>query len=344
MKNLILAILSAISISAIGQTASGTTCDNNFPNFITDVCWSCMYPMTIAGGAISLSTGQEDWSSGVPPVCICAGAMKAGVSMGFWEPAIIIDSHINPGCMSTLGGAKFPIGGNIGGVTDPHTSTAFRQSTYYRSPLMYLMSAVLDDSCADRSAFDMAWTSELDPSWNDDEAASIKMPIAFAFGSLPGVMAGGVDAIAANAGWPISEIFWQAGSWGPIYPLSGNGHYFSDDQFGRLITTKMLAEAHDMGELGNLFTGGAGKSYGASAMCTQDPMGWPIQPIMDKKQYKISRLFPVPQTSKIAGLCCSPIGRSTLLAETMSQGPTTKFKDFGYIVYRKRDCCAVIVK
>lgn len=303
-----------------------------------------MFPMTIAGGQISLSTGQEDWKSDAPAVCVCAGAMKAGVSMSFWEPSIIVDSHINPGCMSTLGGVTFPIGGNIGGVTSRESSTAFRQSTYYKSPLMYLMSAVLDNSCADRTAFDMAWTSELDPSWNDDELASIKMPIAFAFGSIPGVLAGGVDAIAANAGWPISEIFWQAGSWGPIYPLSGNGIYHSDDQFGRLITTKMLATAHDMGELGNLFAGGSGASYGKSAMCTQNPKGWPIQPIMNKRQYKISRIYPVPQTSKIGFLCCSPIGRTTLLAEKFSQGPTTKFKDFGYIVYRKRDCCAGIVK
>jgi conjugal transfer pilus assembly protein TraU len=307
-----------------------------------------MFPMTIAGGSISFSSSQEDWDSGVnSPICICSGSFKVGTPMSFWEPAIIIDSHMTAGCFPTLGGMTLPIGGNTGGTNNHLTgkgAQAFRHSTYYVSPLMYLLSAILDDSCSDRSAFNVGWTTELDPSWNDDELASIKMPIAYAFGSMPGVLAAGVDSIAANIGFPISEIFWHAGSWGPIYPLTGNGEYSTDDQFGRLITTKMLATAHDMGELWNLFANGSGRSYGADAMCSQLPSSWPTQLIMNKRQYKVSRLYPIPQTSKIDGLCCSPIGRSTVPVETMTQGPTTKFKDFGYIVFRKRDCCAGVIK
>jgi conjugal transfer pilus assembly protein TraU len=61
---------------------------------------------------------------------------------------------------------------------------------------------------------------------------------------------------------------------------------------------------------------------------------------MDKRQYKISRLYPVPQTGPILGLCCSPIGRSTILYEVGTQAPIPKAKDYGYIVFRKRDCCS----
>ena len=347
MKKLILSF-ALFSSLAFGQAS----CDNNFPNFLTDVCWSCMFPMKLAGQSISISggAGQEDWDSGVnTPVCGCADQLKLGVPMSFWEPAIIIDSHIKAGCMSTLGGISLPLGGNMqgtngGGSTKSTTKTAFRQSTYYTSPLMYLLGQVLDDTCSDRSAFNLAWTSEVDPSWNDDTLSAIKMPIQFAFGSMPGVLAGAVDAIASTAGWPISSIFWQAGSWGTMYPLQGNAPYVSDDQFGRLMSARMLAEAHDMGELWNIFSGGAGQSYGPSAMCAQTPMAWPVELVMNKKQYKISRLYPLPQTAKIAGLCCSPIGRTTILSEIGVQSPVPKAKDLGYIIYRKRDCCAGIVK
>lgn len=304
-----------------------------------------MFPFKMAGFEIPISSTQgEDWDTGVSsPACACTAQLKAGLPMSFWEPAIIIDTHHSPGCMTTLGGLQLPLGGDKGGVTDAgggKSKWGFRQSTYYTSPIMYLLQTVLDDTCSDRSPFNLAWTSELDPSWNDDALASIKMPIAFAFGSIPAIMAGTVDAIAANAGFPISEIFWQAGSWGPMYPLSGTGQYSSDDQFGRLITARMLATAHDMQEIWNLFSTGAGKSYGTSAMCAQTPAQWPIEPIMNKKQYKVSRIFPLPQTALVNGTCCSPIGRSTVLVEPGTQAPVPQSKDFGYMVFRKRDCCS----
>ena len=305
-----------------------------------------MFPMKLAGQNL-LSAGQEDWQTYDSPICICSGSATIGVPVSFWEPAIIVDVHTQPGCLPTLGGISLPLGGKMGSANLDHSygtiNQNFRQSTYYVSPLMYLMEAVLDDSCADRSAFDVAWTSEVDPTWNDDELAFIRAPLAFAFGSIPAQVAAAADAVAANAGFPLSQVFWQAGSWGPIYPMNGTGVRFSDDQFGRLITTRMLAEAHDMSELAGLFAKGGGQSYGSKAMCTELPSGWPAMPIMDKRQYKISRLYPLPQTSKINGLCCSPIGRSTVLVEPGTQIPTNKFKDFGYTVYRKRDCCAGVI-
>lgn len=333
-----------------GISFAQNTCNNNFPNMITDICWSCMFPLTFAGQQIPLSgsAGQEDWDSGVnSSVCACTGQAKVGVPMSFWEPAIIISVHHMPGCLDTMGGVTLPLGGQMGGSKGANggsSSSAFRQATYYTSPIMYLLRQVLDDNCSDRSPFNLAWTSEVDPSWNDDELANLKMPIAFAFGGMPAVLAGAADAIAANAGFPISSIFWQAGSWGAMYPLAGtSSQYVSDDQVGRLLATRMLAEAHDMSEIWNLFSAGAGQSYGVGAMCAQTPMQWPIQLVMDKRQYKMSRLYPLPQTSKVLGSCCSPIGRSTMLYEIGTMAPVPQSKDYGYMVFRKRDCCSGVV-
>lgn len=80
-------------------------------------------------------------------------------------------------------------------------------ATYYVAPVMFMLEAVVDDTCSDRSAFDIGWSSEFDPTWDDDELAMIKMPIAFAFGSLPGILAAGPDAAAAAIGFPMTRCF-----------------------------------------------------------------------------------------------------------------------------------------
>ena len=360
----LLALMMALSGSA--ARAASETCPNNFPNFINDICWSCMFPFKLAmGKKLSFTASAEDFPTAVDNslVCACASALKIGTPVSFWEMAIVIDVHTEPGCMPTLGGMKIPMPwvdkqkGSIHKVGDVNTQ-AFRNSSYYTSPLMYLLEAVLDDSCSDRSPFDVGWSSEFDPSWNDDELALIKMPISYAFGTLPGIMASMPDAAASLVGFPLNEIFWHAGSWGPMYPLTGNvAQYKSMDQVSRLLATRMLAQAHGMAELTQLFNKGAGRSYACepgepncqsgtsnAAMCAGAPWDMPKQLIMKKRQYKIQRIFPLPFTEKLPlGGCCTPIGRETALTEHGTQNPSPGYKDFGYAIFRKRDCCAGVV-
>lgn len=354
--------------SASAQTAplkgANEMCPNKFPNFISDICWSCMFPFKMFGATLIGSSG-EDFTTDADksPVCLCKESLTVGVPVSFWEPAYLIDVHTMPGCMPTLGGMKIklPWADSQYGViesVDRRRAGAFRHSAYYVSPLMYLLEAVLDDACSDRSAFDVGWTSEFDPSWNDDELALIKMPIAYAFSNIAGAMAAGVDASAALNGFPKNEIFWQAGSLGPMYPLTGNvKDHKSMDSTGQLLATRMLASAHGMRELAGLFSKGGGRSYACepgepgctkevtrAAMCAGSPSDMPPNLIMKKKQYKLQRIFPTPYGEKnLKGGCCTPIGRSTALRETMTQLPIDGYKDFGYAIFRKRDCCAGVV-
>lgn len=370
IKKFLLSCFGVITLLSPLTSSADPICPNNFPNFITDVCWDCVFPFTLWSGALSLDpTGtQETFKSGDgAPICYCgpSDGLKVGVPVGFWEMAYIVDVHTAPGCLTTLGGIKLPLPfaqneygkiDSLGNKADARRRSSFRHSTYYVSPMMYLMGAVLDDSCSDRSPFDVGWTSELDPTWNDDQLALIKMPISYTFGSIPAVMAGGIDAAAANIGFPINNIFWQAGSWGPMYPLTGNVmDYKSADQNARLVTTRMLAEAHAMKELAGLFGNGGGRSYACEpgelfcdfntshrAMCAGSPSSFPSVSVMPKRQYKLQRMFPVGQTSLIGGTCCQPIGRSTIAYEAGVQVPLEGYKDFGYSVFRKRDCCSGI--
>ena len=356
-----------ISASAFAQSTSGPLCQNQFPNFITDICWDCVFPFSFFGGVLKIDpTGsQENFSSGTQlPVCACGlnsnGGLKVGAPVGFWEMSYLVDVHTQPGCMPFLGGVQLPIPyakneyGKIDKPGGKQHRQAFRHANYYVSPMMYLMGAVLDDACADRSPFDVGWMSELDPTWNDDQLALIKMPISFVFGSIPAQLAGAIDAAASQVGFPINQIFWQAGAWGPMYPVTGNVQTFhSADQNARLVVTRMLAEAHDMREMAGLFSKGGGRGYGCepgeancsasttnAAQCAASPSAFPISPILPKRQYKYSRTFPLPQTNLILGSCCQPIGRTTIPFEYMTSAPLPGYKDFGFTIFRKRDCCS----
>nr|WP_274534909.1 TraU family protein [Rhodoferax antarcticus] len=351
--------------TCLQSIAASDKCPNKFPNFISDICWSCMFPFRLWGlNIMKLNNEDFDTDANSTPVCYCFSSLKIGVPIAFWEPAYIVDVHMEPGCLPTLAGLELPLpwkDGQTGSTEITKKSGAgyiYRHSAYYVAPIMYLLESVLDDTCADRSPFDVGWTSEFDPTWDDDQLMMIKMPIAFAFGTLPAILASAPDAASAAVGFPIDSIFWHAGSWGPIYPLGGIvSNYSSNDQVGRLVATRMLAEAHAMSEMAGLFAKGSGRSFACRpgevgcnssvtkrAMCAGSPLDMPKALVMQKSQYKIQRIFPVPQTAKLPlGGCCSPIGRSSILMEIGTQAPTKGFRDFGYQVFRKRDCCAGVV-
>lgn len=351
-------------LSALSPSNASDICPNRFPDFINDVCWSCMFPIRVSKAKITGgSTEDFDTAANKTLVCACLSSLKIGTPISFWEMSYMIDVHTQPGCLPTLGGLKLPVtwvDSQYGTTVNQkdRTSSAFSNSAYYVSPMMYLLGSVLDDACSDRSPFDVGWASEFDPTWSDEELALIKMPIGFAFGSLPAIMASVPDAVAAATGFPLNEIFWNAGSWGQIYPLTGSVNaYQSREQMSRLITTKMLAEAHAMREMAGLFSKGSGRSYACedgelgcdsstskAAMCAGSPSDMPPQLIMKKRQYKLQRLFPTPQTKKLGNAgCCSPIGRTTITQEMGVELPVLGVKDYGYAIFRRRDCCTGIV-
>lgn len=66
--------------------------------------------------------------------------------------------------------------------------------------------------------------------------------------------------------------------------------------------------------------------------------GYYIQPVMDKTNYKYHMLYPVPQTRKINGKCCQPLGRSEIKWGAGREFPFAG-EDFAYQIFRKRNCC-----
>ncbi|ABF13026.1 TraU family protein (plasmid) [Cupriavidus metallidurans] len=339
MKKLIsAALLLAGALFGSGTANADALCTGKFPNLISDVCWSCMMPIKLFGTATLLGGGQDDFDSGpVNPICFCQNPPKVGIPTSFWEFDMMTDVTAVPGCFPLLGGVRVNTGVNadaFGQISDDQsgeigsTRTSFMQVNLYINPALYVMGAILDDSCLDQRGIDIPWVSFADPTHNDDELAGIIAPYAFPFGGMVAIGAMSADAVAATAGFPIPEIFWAAGAYGHMYPLTGNNEaHLSMEQTARLQTTRVLAKLHAAGTQWSAF--------GSDAMC-----GYYPQIIMDKRQYKFTRLYPIPQTVKIAGKCCDPIGRSPILTQTNTELPMPGWRDFGYAIFRKRDCCS----
>jgi conjugal transfer pilus assembly protein TraU len=292
-----------------------------------------MFPIKIA--STNLTNGEDYPSrSGSAPVCLCGNQAKAGIPTSFWEIVYMTDVTSVPGCFPLLGGIKIDTGINSEqyGVDgdDSNGNNSFQQINLYVNPVMYLIGAVVDSTCLDARGFDVPWISFADPLHNDDNLSMLVTPYAYPFAGLTALAAGSVDAVMATLGFPSEELFWVAGAWGPMYPITGNvSARVSREQMARLQTARIFAELHALGT--------SYSAAGEGAMC-----GYLPELIMDKRQYKFSRILPFPE-SKILGKCCSPIGRSTILVESGTQAPLTSMRDFSYAIFRKRDCCSGVV-
>src|SRR5438309_5880624 len=83
---------------ALTSHAGSATCTGKFPNPITDICWSCILPLSIGSASIANFGDQEDIPNPSGPVCSCGVNPTIGLSVGFWEPARHVEAVRKPFC------------------------------------------------------------------------------------------------------------------------------------------------------------------------------------------------------------------------------------------------------
>lgn len=336
LKNLlVISLLSLVSINA----NAGANCTGKFPNFVTDVCWSCTFPLKFFGSA-SFDMGQEDTNTlGGQLICNCG--LELGIPLSFWEPLRLVDVVRAPYCLTNLGGVQPEVGPNgnqDGGFTkrDDQVSdngggvvlgmdTSFWHVHWYINPLMGVMDLITETKCLENKGFDIAYLSEIDPTHDDQDLENLLTPDAFLFGNVLAQTACSADCVSSTAGFGSNTLFWCAGCNGGLYPLSGMvKSHVGNIQATSLMMQRVAAKLHRAGS--------QWAATGSGAFC-----GYYPQIIMDKKNYKYSVLNPVPQTEKISGRCCQPMGRTTTVFGANKDIPGKE--NFGYLIYRKRDCC-----
>jgi conjugal transfer pilus assembly protein TraU len=245
----------------------------------------------------------------------------------------MVDTTNKPGCMPLLGGIDIhppynaaEFGGEkrtnrqIGGSA----KSAFMHVNEYINPVMTTLGIIASSPCFDSRSFDTPYISWADPTWNDDALSLMLTPYAYPFAGIASIAAEMPDAIAATFGFPLASLFWVAGAWGPMYPLTGNVAVANTpEQVSHLLLARLFAKLHAAGAQQSPAGQGALQSCGA--------MGLP-QLIMDKRQYKTNRVFPWPDNM------CTTIGRPLSLQEKGTARPQDK--DYGYFVFQRKDCCA----
>ena len=323
-------VLSVMVLLGSALAHADPTCHGKFANLITDICWSCMFPMTL-GSSTMASYGQED--NGSDPgtfLCGCPNPPRAGVAVGFWEPIRMVDVVRSPFCLVGLGGVSMdpgvdaPRGGQA--IGQDATLSSFYQVHWYTNPVLYYMEVLLDDPCLEKGTLDVVYLTEVDPLWNDDELAAVLNPESVLFANPISQAVCAADCVAASIGFGVDSLFWCAGCQGGIYPMNGNVRIHAGGiNASALLVQRMAAKMHRQ-----LITW-AGD--GAPGLC-----GMRFQPIMAKSQYKMQMLYPTPNTAKENGRCCQPFGRQTFIWGSGKEYPVDG-EDFSYMLFRKRNCC-----
>ncbi len=302
---------------------------------ISDICWDCVLPIIVA--QTKLGSSSNSW---IPDratskyLCSCQnaeGLSVPGIATSFWEPARLVEFETVPGCLSVL---NTKLTSNMDhldrgthGIKDKRTGDrSFFHYHYYAFPLLEMLSLFTSGVCNSDGYHDLdiMYFSELDPTWNDDTLAFFTNPESALIANPIAAASCSADAVLSFSHNPIDNLFWCAGSWGHLYPLSG----YVFNPTGTIKTTSLLA-ARVLAALHR--RGVAHRTMGSDAMCKGV-----VDPMLPKSQYRFSLVWPVPETSKAHGF-----GESTL-----SWGISRSIPVVGehpiYLVWRWQDCCNTI--
>ena len=179
---LLLTSLSVVSSAPAEAAAGPGRCTGKFVNPITDICWSCLFPISIGGLKIWPSS-RPDTSNPALPVCLCG--LRPGIAMGFWEPVRLADVSMKPWCFVNLGGMKLDPGFDIGFKSMAGPSAVGGNTQYnsqwhvhwYAYPLIYWMEIVADFLCLESGSIDILYITvqggDKTSHWNASEVLSV---------------------------------------------------------------------------------------------------------------------------------------------------------------------------
>lgn len=310
------------------NVAQAKKCTGEFVNPITDINWTCLFPISLGSlEIVSNRDGLKDTKNPTSPICICpkGGIPIPGIVGGFWEPARLVDVSQEPYCFVNLGGIEMDMGFERSQGGRPKSASS-KISTwyvhYYIYPIIAILELFTDFICLQETNFDTLWISELDPTGNDDELASILHPEAFMFNNLIAQAACAADCVSASTNnQPLDSLFWCAGCQGSMYPMNGNVNaHIGGVQASLNATEKLTFKLHRQG-----------MAHETSADNIKDICTKNLALIMKKSHYRYQMVNP--DTSK-----CAPFGKTTTVFESGKETPIVG-EDFGYLLWRKRSCC-----
>lgn len=303
------------------------SCAGHFVNPITDVCWRCLFPLSI-GNTKVVHSSLPDTENASSPIGVCptSSGVRVGLNIGFWEPFALADVTDTPYCLVNLGGHKLNLGFKQGRggrhVVGNGQQGAFFHVHWYKYPLISWLNLITSAGCLQKGDFDIAYLTELDPTWLDSEMSFILSPESVLFGNPITQASCAADSLSSTlSNKPLDSLFWCAGSQGSHYPLTGHVNSpLSPAQTALLLTERMNYKMHR--EL--LVSDSSPK---AEEICREHH--YPITP---KSRYRYEMVNQVAD-----GRHCYSSGHSTLAWEAGKIKPHTP-DQYGFLVWRKRNC------
>ena len=295
-------------------------------NLVTDVNWSCMFPMTVAGvsvvnGADASGSGQQGNTS---PVCSCIsdGALKVGTPISFWEPFAMVDTTYEAWNMIPLGinlgmATAYMLDGARGGGD---RSKAVKSNIHYFAfPVFKMLDMFYDLPCLENSdEFDVMMVSEVLPFFQNDLLSLSAFPETLLVANPVASLACMADATSTAVGFPIDALFWCLGA-GNLYPISGSA---TGDNIVSANSENAARGVYFMGRTGLL------REYHWSGCFSS------FIPIWTKSRYKFHLWYPMMQS------ICTPFGYPELVWTAGLPADVIK-NDMSYMVWRKVDCCTM---
>lgn len=304
--------------------------EGKFINPFSDVCWECLFPITVAG--VNVTPNKQDQTSYSTRFCICGGTPpKIGIPLTFWEPLYLVDVTRHAYKLLGLGGIS--VGketvknrGAMALIGDGPNQQSFYQVHFYTYPVIAFLEIFTDFVCAHKGDLEMGYMTELDPLWNDDQLSNILNAEAGLFSGPLAQIACISDCATATAGKPQDELFWCAGCQGSLYPFTGTvGHHVGAIQASSLLVHRILAKLHRSFML---------KGYEEDEFCEAKYL-----PFIKKSLYKTQLVYPIPQTKGQ----CHPLGKTDII---WGSGKSYPFggEDFVYLIWVKKQCCLDAIK
>ena len=327
MKMLTVSLFGLLLWGNSHMAAADAACEGRFVNPITDICWRCMFPLSL--GSTKVTGGDlPDTSNPGSPIQFCPMPppvfQRVGLAIGYWEPMAMTDVARSPGCMVNLGGFTVNLGKMGMGTAkkdDKQVNGAFYHVHWYKYPLTYWLNIITSLGCLQGGDLDIGYLSEIDPTWGDSALTSILNPEAVIFANPIAQGACAADAIASAVNKPLDPLFWCAGSQGSMYPFNGwVSNESSPLQSPVLVSERMAFKLHRQGQI--MESVGEDKK-----VCFEYP-----SPIIPKTRWRYQMVNMYPDVAQ-----CHPFGRTVMRWETGRNPPNTK-KNYGYLLWRKRNC------
>jgi len=327
MKAVLFFLTCLVMSTFSSRAAADPACEGRFVNPITDVCWRCIFPLSL--GSIQVGKGSlPDTANPGSPLQFCPAPpplfIRPGLAIGYWEPMAMTDVTRSPGCMVNLGGFNVNLGKTGMGTAKKDAKDvngAFYHVHWYKYPLTYWLNIITSVGCLEGGDMDIAYLSEIDPTWTDSSLTTLLNPEAILFANPIAQGACAADAIASAVHMPLDALFWCAGSQGSMYPFNGwVSNESSPLQSSLLVSERMAFKLHRQG----MIMESIGKD---KAVCYEYP-----SPIIPKERWRYQMVNMHPDSSQ-----CHPMGRSVMAWETGRNPPNTR-KNYGYLMWRKRNC------